>query len=239
MINNIIESLKTAWLKEECFEQISVISAPDNKPHQPLVRSDVKIFNFDKITKMIYPNHLDSLPASADGIFLMKDTLYFVEFKTGFKKRITKQNFDPTLMTCPHINLVCGGYLVCGEYRDLFFKNQGNETKLLVDSIKFKAVNSFITFDKMMLPSCTELQFLKTHYIAVIDAGGDDETIAMLGNEESGDIKSVRDSLQQYSKEKGNATGYYYNAVEVMTAVQFLEFINNNIEEIQKLNIPS
>lgn len=229
MINkNILDYVKKRWLSSEYHEPISVISASASDRKTSLVNISTKIFNFDKITKTIYGEECDVLPASADGMFFIGNKLYFVEFKTGFKKKITKENFDKKIGICKYKKEICEGYW------DLFFKNQKKETNELKYSIKTKAIDSFVTLDKMLIPRCDEGDKVSICFMAVIDADSGDALLDMYekGNKNSGDIKRIRDSLKQYNK-YSNKLDYFYDEIEVKSEMEFERFIHQHSKELQ------
>ena len=85
------------WGASGVVKEIAIISKEDT--HFPgrsrsLVNSDKKCFDFDEITKQLYST--DNLPASADAIQIKGYDIRFIEFKHGFVRRITKDNFELT-----------------------------------------------------------------------------------------------------------------------------------------------
>ena len=101
----------------EYFDTITDMSKSDSG--KCLVRDERKLYNFDKITRELYEI---KTPESADSIYASDRKVFFVEYKSGFKKRITKGNFDRKLMSCYEDN-----EKYCEAYATLFFKNQNAE----------------------------------------------------------------------------------------------------------------
>lgn len=104
----IAEHLEENWANENYLAPISVISSPDRDSTEneestktvsssPLVDSEIKILDFDKITRTLYPKNY---PTSADGIFLTRNSkgkinkLYLVEFKGGFYNKTPKKTAE-------------------------------------------------------------------------------------------------------------------------------------------------
>ena len=226
MTKNISMYAQNNWLSDRYYNTISRISDPGNG--QSLVQSSKKIFWFDNISSDLYPgNH--NLPTSADGVIITDRMICFVEFKTGFKKKITKQNFDADKVTCEHI------HDICYEYLDLFIKNQRTETEQLICSIRDKAIESYITLEKKLLPICALVgdQKYKLVFIAVIDGNGEDDMEATLGElcskEPSHEncFNDVRKALKRCANQKDAAgQDYYYDEIKVMSPAEFLSFIN-------------
>lgn len=99
------------WKEDEYFKPLSEISKPD--VGAPLVNISENIFCFDSISEKIYQNNK---PCSVDGLFFSRETAYLVEFKTGFKKKITRENYCDERVLCPKHNHICK------DYKNLFFK---------------------------------------------------------------------------------------------------------------------
>ena len=198
---------------------VTDISCNDN--NQPLVESEHLLHNFDSISQALYGNK--NAPTSADGISITPNIVQLIEFKSGFKKRITRRNFDRSLGTCPKAGQICN------EYWDLFFKSQQNDIKALIDSIRFKAIESYITLEKKILPLCEDFdhkQLLKL--TVVIDEDGVDsmeDTLAELAGS-SHQITSNKARIEQALKRLGNqqdANGqpYYYDVIAVLSACDY------------------
>lgn len=216
------------WLSERYYNTIAKISDQGNG--QSLVDCPQKVFWFDHISDDLYSDK-DKLPTSADGIIINDQMICFIEFKTGFKKKITKQNFDAEEGKCKHIGKVCP------EYWDIFFKNQKKETKQLISSIRDKAIESYITLEKKLFPKCDEdlsgVQNRRLIFVAVIDENEIDNMEATLGDlcskdpSENNCFGSIHNSLKRFTNQK-DATDkdYYYDEIRVMSSSDFISFIN-------------
>ena len=77
-----------------------------------LVESPIEIYNFDDISKLY------GTSTSADGVFFEEKNTQLVEFKSGFKQRITKNKFDPERGQCKYREEICE------DYWNLFWENQ-------------------------------------------------------------------------------------------------------------------
>lgn len=223
---NISMYAKNNWLSDRHYNTISRISDPGNG--QSLVDSPKKTFWFDHISDDLYYDK-GNLPTSADGVIITDRMICFVEFKTGFKKKITKQNFDAVKGACKHKGAVCNFYW------NLFFDNQKTETKQLISSIRDKAIESYITLEKKLLPICALAgdQNYKLVFIAVIDGNGEDNMEATLGElcskEPSHEncFNDVRKALKRCANQKdADGQDYYYDEIKVMSPAEFLSFIN-------------
>ncbi len=209
----IVQHLEENWANETYLAPISVISSPDRDsteneestrtvPASPLVDSEIRILDFDKITRALYPK---DHPTSADGIFLTRNSkgkinkLYLVEFKGGFFNKTPKE---------------------AAEYK----KRRKSETDQLLDSIKSKAVHSYVTLEKQMLTRCADSSHkINLYFMVVIDSNGDD------AYNESGTVDSVKSALKHFNlKKDGEGNDYYYNEIMVKTANSFKKFLKAN-----------
>lgn len=223
---NLSYYAKASWLPvDRYYDTITNISASTNG--NPLVECSTKIFWFDHISDDLFdPNNL---PASSDGIIVKDKAIYFVEFKSGFKKKITKNNFNMDIAKCESKGEVCQ------DYWDLFFKKQKKDTEQLINSIRDKAIESYITLDKNILPKCLELTNGQKHrivFIVVIDEDGIDNMEAALAglssNSPSPDncFENIKKSLKRcYKQTDANGQDYYYDEIKVMSPCDFVSFI--------------
>lgn len=224
---DIAKYAKDNWLSDQrYYNTIAEISKSGNQ--EALVDSLKKIFWFDNISNDLYIDK-DKLPSSADGVMVTPNALYLIEFKSGFKKKITKQNLDPEKAKCDYKDGICKFYW------DLFFKNQNTETKNLITSIRNKTIESYITLEKRLFPKCMDLdQQYKLVFIVVIDENELDNMEATLGDlcskEPLSDncFKNINNSLKRCIKQKDtNGEDYYYDEIKVMSSYEFILFIEN------------
>ena len=74
----------------------------------PLVQSQVQLYSFDAVCKSLFAP--GKVPTSTDGLNVSAKAVELVEFKSGFKQRITKHNFDPRQGRCKDTDKVCDEY---------------------------------------------------------------------------------------------------------------------------------
>lgn len=199
---------------------VSVISENDHT-HVPMVTGDELLFHFDKISEALYTQ--GKAPTSADGLEITPRGVEFIEFKSGFKRKITKNNFDEKRGWCKD------GEKVCIEYWDLFFKEQEKEIAELISSIRFKAIESYITLEKHIIPKCQQTDVhIPLNFVVVIDESGIDSTediLAELAGED--DIKdnhfaAIRSALRRLTGQRdADGNEYYYDHIEVLSASDF------------------
>lgn len=218
LTKNLLSFAETNW--GDYKAKISEISK-NNHTNTPLIREDQLIFHFDKISESLYDK--GKAPTSADGLYLSSQGAEFVEFKSGFKRRITKNNFDEQQGMCPEANKICT------DYWKLFFKNQHKEIAELISSIRFKAIESYITLEKQILPKCQQSAIsIPLKFVVVIDEDAVDsmeDTLAELaGNKDIKDnhFSAIRSALHRLTGQvDANDNKYYYDSIEVLSANDF------------------
>lgn len=226
------------WQGTSFVKPLSEVSKPDS-PNSALINRPEKVYCFDSICESIYPKNK---PASVDGLFFCENSAYFVEFKTGFKKKITRKNYDEEKAMCPKYNHPCK------DYGDLFFKNQDKETEGLKYAIKIKAIESYITLEKEILSCCEDAHKSEIVLIVVIDDDGIDsyeDTLLELSENHAAlkavdnIFSSLKKSLQGYKNKKDKhcpPNDYYYDKIEVLSAKEFERFFD---ELLPKMINPS
>lgn len=189
-----------------------------------LVQSPVQLYNFDGICKSLFAQ--GKVPTSADGLEFSGRTVEFVEFKSGFKQRITKHNFDPAQGQCPdpHVNRVCE------DYWKLFFKNQKANIRVLTSSIRSKAIESYVTLEKQVLPCCQDAgTSIQLKLVVVIDEDEidsmEDTYSELAGNTDIEDnhFSAIRNALRRLVNQcDANGNAYFYDCIEVLSVQDYL-----------------
>ena len=209
----------------EHLDTISNMSKSDKG--QILVKDERKLYNFDKITEALYRKNT---PESADSIYATKRKIYFVEYKSGFKKKISKDNFKKESMICPDDEKK---EKYCEPYADLFFKNQKNEDKILRNSIHMKAIESYMTFMKEIAPNCIDDGVRKNIiFCVVVDDESMDKTEDILNDlaKKSSDTNARTRLRQSLSRLCNNSEkDYYFDEIKVFSPYEFKNFVTQNI----------
>lgn len=234
MINKKLQQyFEQTWCGNEYIKPLCIVSKNDNG--QVLVDRLEKVYWFDEITRKIYEG-INNKPSSVDGVFFVENSAYFVEFKTGFKKKITKENFDDTLAECPKTKRLCE------DYKNWFFEMQRRKQKELSTSIKFKAIESYITLEKQILPMCDCAENgCKVKLIIVIDEKDDEDEYESDLWDLSGKysptnkvkcincFKTISDSLQGYKGKRDKQSppcDYFYDDIQVLSVKKFEKFLD-------------
>jgi len=198
-----------------------------------LVNNATVIYNFDEICKSLFGN--TNVPTSADGIQITDKTIQFIEFKSGFKQKISKKNFNEEQAKCPDPDID----RVCKDYWDLFWENQGRKIQELISSLKFKAIESYVILEKHIINNCESLQpghYSKMIFTAVVDEDGVDgieDTLAELSSTEpntDNTITSIRQALKRLSNRKdSDGNTYFYDEIEVLTVKDYENRLKNTV----------
>lgn len=257
--HNLSDYLKSKYSFSQ--KTITEISKSDNGKGS-LVECDKKMYCFDDISTDIYSK---DKPASMDGIIVIGKEIFLVEFKSGFRQLITKKNYDPQRMICPRYESKCSktkkkcsdfeipklkekkcretgkicfkSVNYCEDYGKQFLNLKEKEKNELYQSIRMKAIESYITLEKEIFPLCAESKkSLKLNLVIVIDGNGDDanvymiedlsgkETLRQISDKEN-DFFKLKESLAKYERKKDcNGNDYYYDTVKVMNPTEFKRF---------------
>lgn len=208
-------------------DTISTLSSSDGLNGKSLVTSPINLFDFDKITKIFF---VTNPPASADAMFFDSKRIAFIEFKTGFNRRVTKKNLDPQKMTCPKDGSSCE------DYKDLFFKKQKSEINEIIDSIRFKIIESgrFLEF-KGSLGISSESKEFSFVFVVVIDVPNTDALDGMMNDltkktnsRPTGNncIAEVGECFCRFRKSDSNGL-YLYDEIKVYSSVEFQAICDN------------
>jgi len=196
--------------------------------NNPLVVSEEKVYDFDKICENIF-SRKDNLPSSVDCVRVSVKSIEFIEFKSGFKQRITKENFKPELTYCDRVP---NGH-ICPHFSKLFFRNQELKTKDLIHSIVKKAFDTYCLLEKQILPLCDVMEEgieYKVKLIIVIDEDSIEayeKTLAELSslheNQSDNIFEKISGSLKGYRKMTDvSGVPYFYDQIDVVSYQVFV-----------------
>ena len=205
--------------------QTTISIASKNDKGQALVENESLIYNFDDISKSIFNSN--NAPTSADGIQFKGMTIELIEFKSGFKQKITKNSFDEEKGKCKKAT----PEIICDDYWNLFWENQERKIDELIDSIKLKAVESYITLEKHVFPLCQDEKSGLTFrlvFTVVVDGDGADgiedilADVAGIDPDTDNPLISLKQSLKRLSNKKDcQGHSYLYDEIEVLTVKDF------------------
>lgn len=221
MTNKNLEEFATLnWSKY--IKSIGDISK--NSDGVSLIDSSVEMYNFDEIVKNTFTKR--DVPTSADGIEFKENAIYLVEFKSGFKQKITKDNFDEKIGTCEIAEKVCD------DYWNLFWENQSRKIDQLIEVIKLKAIESYMLLEKHYFPQCECGPKRRLVFIVVIDEdavdGIEDSMAEIAGVEPKSEncFKSIKQSLKRLTNLNDfNNDSYLYDEILVKSVVEYKKLI--------------
>ena len=189
---------------------------------QPLVDDATLLYSFDAMSAAPYPENLR--PTSVDAFYFTRCGFGFVEFKSGFVPKITRDNFDRSKATCPQIKT---HQYVCDDYWTLFWEKQKRERTILIDSLMLKAIESYITFEKMLFRQAEHLDVQDAHkkLTIVIDVEPVKDTYDFLTELAEVDPcpsckRSIGAALNRLQKHD-NGCHYFYDEICVVSAEEF------------------
>lgn len=224
MINNVNVKLFFEKYNNDIF--LSSFKEMSGGSNGCLVESQIKAYNFDIIKETLpCKNKL----RSADSLYIKsnskKDFIFFIEFKTGFEKIINSKNFDERKWKCPNSE-----DKQCVDGITYFKKSQKLENKELMLSIHLKLIESFLIFEKYVLPNCkSNERCASLNYIAVIDGVNVSPLDAIesimddMGgcNSNENEIESFRNSLKKYIIKDSEGNNLLFDNIDVVLKEDF------------------
>ena len=194
-----------------------------------LVVSDKELFNFDKIKDDIYKQKKVK-PTSVDGLQITGKEVNLIEFKSGFEDKISRDKLNPDKAKCD----VLGD--ICDDYWKVFFSKRDLEKQELIDSIKMKAVESYMTLEKMIYPAINiKNKDILPNLIVVIDSNPSDSMEYILGDlakrtpPKNNMIGKVNEALVRFQNQNDfNGNSFYYNHITVMSVAEYECKINES-----------
>ena len=239
MINDIdVASYLIQFQCEEYYKTFSELSQsePDD-PTTSLVQCDKKAYSFDKLADLYLGETCSQKLCSADALYIeqgtQNDKLYIIEFKTGFKDKISADNFDEEKMTCKQLDPP----RLCEDYKKLFFENRDIKKEVLKASLHKKAAESYILLCHSLLPQCDKAQ---KHYQLIFAAVVDDVNNAPIEaiervydgltepEKSNNPITETKISLEKYMVKDASGYPTLYDRTFVWSAEDFYERIGKN-----------
>lgn len=214
------------YLNDEFKETLKPISELSKNNKKTFIESDFRMYDFDLITEKLYPKKQSSLLTSIDCVTTKNKKLFFIEFKTGFKKNLRRDNLDDR----KYCDMVKDEKYFCEKYWDLFFRKQEMETKELINSLKFKAIETNMTYKNEILKN---IKKSPTHisYIIVIDEMAIDSIENALTDLSKKTTTNTKNNI--YNKIENSLKKYYnvciYNEIKVISKTEFENNLNNGI----------
>ncbi len=219
-INDLEIYFNKTWNGKDFRGTVTKLSKP--KKGSPLVKSNFEMFDFDAIMRFVYR---PELPSSVDGIYFSNGNVYLVEFKTGFYQKIRKgrSDFNEEEAKCPKTKSICE------DYWKQFTDRQDREKDILYDSLKLKALESYLFLEKKIGFIKNKFDSGKVILNIVIDENGiDGMEIALSDLANKNDSRNrVQDSMNRFQNQRDiNDDIYCYDEINVYSGEGFSQIVN-------------
>lgn len=198
----------------------------------PLVRHEKLLYNFDAICDALFYQQKSKRPPSVDALDISPQVVRLVEFKSGFRPKISRENFDKEKGSCKALGDVCT------DYWKLFSKLKASHDNELLNSIRAKAVESLLTLEKQVFPLCKDLpRHISVFYVVVIDVEPTDKIEDILGDlgtkkqldNTSNSLVRIKQSLSRLVGIQDAAQNIYcYDTVEVLSSQEYTERLSRD-----------
>lgn len=212
---------------EEYFSRIptKTFSELSNGSNGPLVDSAKKAICYDDIVKDYCRK---TAVKSVDSILIKDDNIYFIEFKTGFKQKINKGNFDENQWFCKCKDAVCE------ENMERFLNYQKLSYKEQKRSLNLKAVESICFFNGIIVPRCgaSEKRY-KLSLIIVVDVSYSpidalqqmQDSMGKIETDDDNTYKDLNNSFDKLRPGNFNGESIFYDEIFVYSTEQFKELL--------------
>ena len=207
------------------FRELSQSKLDD--PSTFLVESSEKAYSLDDIkASLIKKGNL----RSADALYIRsrgrRSTIFLIEFKKGFLKKINKTNFDPGLWKCTEH----GESESCdtgAEYFKKYLKITKKELKL---SLFMKLSESFILLQNAICPRCQDAaKEYDVVYLAVVDGVNEDPLDTMQDglnglaceSDDNNTISSLKKGIKDYILTDNTGQKILYDNADVLLKEEF------------------
>lgn len=219
-INELETYFNQNWNTKKFRGTVTKLSKSDKG--KSLVISKFKMFNFDAIIRFVSK---PEQPSSVDVIYFSNGNLHLVEFKTGFYQKIRKgrSDFNEEEAKCPKTKSICE------DYWKQFTDRQDRERDILYDSLKLKALESYLFLEKKIGFIKNKFDSGKVILNIVIDENGiDGMEIALSDLANKNDSRNrVQDSMNRFQNQRDiNDDIYCYDEINVYSNVGFSSIIN-------------
>lgn len=220
-----VEKYLDKLFKKESYRKLSAVSKEKSLENSPVEEA----YNFDEISEYIFSSNK---PASADALLIKNNTIYLMEFKSGFERKISLYNFDRTKCNCEKLGDICD------DYAELMKKHLENIERELKANLFQKAAESRWVLEYHLLPEiykntdkiADNFNF-PVQYIIVTDKVKDNPVDAMeqmlddLGNIHNQDnfYERMEHSVKRLYCESCYGKKAFYEKVEVYAVQEFEE----------------
>ncbi len=197
----------------------SISELSKNSKGKSLVESDKMLYCFDDISTSFFKAGHE--PKTTDAIIVQNNILYFIEFKGGFHRKITRDNFDDRIATCKHCKTI-----TCEHFKEYFLQNANKEVETLKVALKLKLVETYNILEKFIcLKNGLDRESIQVRLICVADMSSDE--FAQSPDKQTAELHKFKKSLSRfYNKKDASNKKYLYDHIEVLTPDTFEQLIN-------------
>lgn len=193
-----------------------------------LINSSQKAICYDDIVKSFCKK---AAIKSVDSIFIKDDVIYFIEFKTGFKQKINKSNFDESKWYCEDKKAICKENMNrFKEYKDLSYNEQKR-------SLNLKAVESAFFFNGIIVPKCNTCdKHYKMVLIVVVDVSYSPIDALQQMQNDMGNIetdnnntyKNLNNSFDKLRPSNFDGNALFYDEIFIYSSEEFTQNLLRN-----------
>lgn len=180
-----------------------------------MVNNNKSAFNFDKISKKLFPRCLTSI----DSIYFRDNHIYFIEFKSGFVDKINK-NYISSKYSCENCNTLEK------KHFDLLCTLRAKVKKELTTNVQLKIIESLYVFKDVILPNCADTtNEFDVNFTLVFESGEIDPLDELeIGMESLANIETknkLSESLRKYQCQDINRNKLFFEKINVMSNLEF------------------
>lgn len=182
IINPKIRNIKPTTFKDCILKEIKeqtpshdIQKLEENKSNHPFyptvenINITQKIYDFDEIAKLLHNQKL----TSTDCIIEHNNTILLIGFKSGFLDKISFETFSEENNKCPQNTDIPA----CEDYWNVYVQKRITEKKELINSIRLKAFESYLTLKYVLDGSSYKVKLL-----VIIDSSQEDLYEDILGD---------------------------------------------------------
>ena len=202
------------------LETVTELSKTDKKE---FIKNTTMLYNFDKMICSFYRD--TNKPKSADALYIIDNVILFIEFKTGFKDKVTIRDIDENKFCCH-----CMLHNICKEKFQYYIQYKDLHKKDKSKSLFLKIAESYIFFKENFLPiymhSITEGKYnYKFKFWIVVDSPVDAIQAGYKKNNNENEKKTKNNiilGLQEKVKRFYDKTNKsYYEEILVLNQYEF------------------
>lgn len=229
MINkNVEQYFSNEW--SNYYKEVTETSKIDDK--NSLIVAKNKEYKFDDIVKEIFVDN--ECPKSVDAVRFTDESCFFVEYKSGFRDKITVQNLRRPVECRQHPETLCT------EFYEFYGDARNKAKGALIFALEMKAIESYVFLQQCILPLIVESgDKIPLILHIVIDIDPVERMIeiqkGVLTKKESKNIniEKINDSLRRLKNcFKPSNDDYYFDEVKVWSSSEYGIYLSNLLNKV-------